>query len=116
VSGVPVDRSRDNGEESGRRQLLALHEMRRGLERRPAEDAAVSGVALTHNTRVCELHELIAALDRRMPREERAGEMAIATAAAALKLRALEQIAELQGDIHAVVRCQTSEHEAATAG
>ena len=44
---------------------------------------------------VRELHELIAALDRRVPHMERAGEVSIARAAAALKDEALRRIQEL---------------------
>jgi hypothetical protein len=43
-----------------------------------------------------ELLELIAALDRRVPQVERAGEAAIAHDAAALKTRALKRIEELE--------------------
>lgn len=46
---------------------------------------------------VRELLELVAALDRRVPRVERAGEIAIAREAAALKARALKRLAELEG-------------------
>ncbi len=41
------------------------------------------------------LHEFIAALDRRRPQAQRAGEAAIARDAAALKARALARLAEL---------------------
>lgn len=47
---------------------------------------------------VRELIELVAALDRRVPRVERAGEIAIARAAAALKAAALKRIEELEQD------------------
>jgi hypothetical protein len=47
---------------------------------------------------VRELYELIAALDRRVPHMERAGEVSIARAAAALKAEALKRIQELEGD------------------
>jgi len=43
-----------------------------------------------------ELLELIAALDRRVPRIERVGEITIARAASALKLEALKRIEELE--------------------
>jgi hypothetical protein len=43
-----------------------------------------------------ELYELIAALDRRVPQVERAGEIAIARTAAALKSAALKRIAQLE--------------------
>lgn len=42
-----------------------------------------------------ELHELIAALDRRVPRVEQAGEASIARDAAALRARAVMRLAEL---------------------
>jgi hypothetical protein len=42
------------------------------------------------------LHELIAALDSRLPHVERTGEAAIAQDAARLRARALERIAELE--------------------
>jgi hypothetical protein len=45
------------------------------------------------------VRELIAALDRRLPRIEGAGEADIARDAAALKKKALERLAELQADI-----------------
>ena len=45
---------------------------------------------------VRELYELIAALDRRVPQVERAGEIAIARAASALKSEALKRIEELE--------------------
>ena len=45
---------------------------------------------------VHELLELIAALDRRMPQVQRAGETAIARDAATLKARALKRIEELE--------------------
>ena len=47
-------------------------------------------------TLIEDLHELIAALDRRAPRFERDGEVAIARDAAALKDAALQRIAELE--------------------
>ncbi len=42
-----------------------------------------------------ELEELIAALDRRVPRVEEAGEAAIAQDAAALRAKAMDRLAEL---------------------
>jgi len=56
-------------------------------------------MAVTRVTRdrlVRELLELIAAIDRRVPHVERAGEIEIAREAAALKARALKRIAELE--------------------
>jgi hypothetical protein len=50
-----------------------------------------------------ELEELIAALDRRVPRVEQAGEAAIAREAAALRARAVDRLAELESGIAPVV-------------
>jgi hypothetical protein len=44
------------------------------------------------------LHELVAAIDRRVPQRHRAGEAAIAESAAALKARAVERLAILAGE------------------
>lgn len=51
---------------------------------------------VTRSRAVRELLELIAALDRRVPQVERAGEASIAREAAALKERALKRIEELE--------------------
>ena len=53
-------------------------------------------MALKDTPLLRELLELIAALDRRVPRAERAGEISIATDAAALKAQALRRVAELK--------------------
>jgi len=45
---------------------------------------------------VRQLRELITALDRRVPHVERVGEASIARDAAALKVKALKRIAELE--------------------
>jgi hypothetical protein len=50
----------------------------------------------THTVR--HLHELIAALDRRVPHVERVGELAIAREGRALREKALQRIAELESD------------------
>jgi hypothetical protein len=52
-----------------------------------------------------ELEELIAALDRRVPRVEEAGELLIARDAAALRAKAVERLAEL---VRNTVRPSTS--------
>ena len=43
-----------------------------------------------------ELQELVSALDRRVPQVERAGEVAIASAAAVLRSEAVHRIAEIE--------------------
>jgi hypothetical protein len=45
-----------------------------------------------------ELEELIAALDRRVPRVERAGEASIARDAAVLRAKAIQRLAELDDE------------------
>lgn len=54
-------------------------------------------MALSREELARELEELIAALDRRVPRVEQAGEVAIAREAAALRARAVDRLAELAG-------------------
>ena len=52
-----------------------------------------------------ELKDLIAALDRRLPRVEQAGEVTIAREAAALRARAVNRLAELaEVDVAPAVR------------
>ena len=53
-------------------------------------------MAMTPAELVRELRELIAALDRRLPGVQQAGEAAIAHEAAALRARALKRIEELE--------------------
>lgn len=48
-----------------------------------------------------ELHELIAALDRRVPRIERVGEVKIAHASAELRNAAMRRIEELEREVAA---------------
>lgn len=57
-------------------------------------DRRASGAPNRHL--VQHLRELIAALDRRVPHVERAGEASIARDAAALKARALKRLEELE--------------------
>jgi hypothetical protein len=52
--------------------------------------------ARSNQTVIHELRELVAALDRRVPRIERDGERAIARDAEALRRAALERIGELE--------------------
>lgn len=53
-------------------------------------------MAMIPSSVVRELQELIAALDRRVPQVQRAGEASIAREAAALRARALKRIEELE--------------------
>jgi hypothetical protein len=70
----------DDGEKSRRQQLLAVHALRRGLERVACADGRVSEtpLAVRRASVARQLLELIAALDRRVPQVQRAGEAAIA--------------------------------------
>ena len=63
--------------------------------------SAMSDTPPNDNTKqqIRHLRELIAALDKRQPRIERVGETDIARDAAALKQKALQRLAELQGDV-----------------
>lgn len=95
---MPVGFNRDDGTESECRQLLALRELRGSMERVAITDAALRSarVAMMRTALIRELLDLIAALDRRVPHVERAGEMSIARDAAALKAKALARIKELE--------------------
>jgi hypothetical protein len=53
---------------------------------------------VTDSASIRELLELIAALDRRVPHIQRAGEASIARDAAVLKARALKRLKELGGE------------------
>jgi hypothetical protein len=53
-------------------------------------------MAITPSNVARELRELIAALDRRVPRVDRAGEAAIARDAAALREKAVQRLRELE--------------------
>jgi hypothetical protein len=59
-------------------------------------------MALTTEELLRELHELIAALDRRVPHIERAGEAAIASDAAVLRAKAVKRLSELEAQHRAV--------------
>jgi len=54
---------------------------------------------MTPGSVVREVQELIAALDRRVPQVQRAGEASIAREAAALRARALNRIEELEREV-----------------
>ena len=87
----------DRGEAVGR-LLLAMHRVRRCLERltdRHDPDWRVS-MEMTSSALLCALRELVAALDRRAPQAHRAGEVSIARDSALLKAGATRRIAELE--------------------
>ena len=94
---MPVVVDHHDDEEPRRRELLALSQLRRDLERRaPADEPLRSPVVeVTPEEVVRELRELIEALDRRVPRVEQVGEDAIARDAATLRATAVNRLAEL---------------------
>ena len=94
---LPLDGDQHDIEESRRQQLLALRDLRRGLERVSSRHSGYGWlqVEVDRAELVRELDELIAALDRRVPRVERAGEESIARDAAALREKAVKRLAEL---------------------
>jgi hypothetical protein len=61
-------------------------------------------MAMTSPQLIRVLRELVAALDRRVPQVDRAGEAEIASDAAALRARALERIQELERQSSSVER------------
>ena len=106
---MPVEGDLDNDKRSRREQLLALRRVRRGVERlAPSHSTRRECVALTTADRLRELQELIAALDRRVPQIERAGEAAIARDAAALRSQAMKRLAELEDASQSAIPGDTS--------
>jgi hypothetical protein len=81
---------------------LAVQRMRRDLERRSNRRVQRRrSMAVSANELESVLEELIAALDRRVPRVEQAGEAGIARDAAALRVKAVKRLAELvRGAVH----------------
>lgn len=98
MSQLRIDRYRHGGDQAIGRELLAVHPVRRRLERvayGPGSRRSVP-MAMTSVDVVRELRELIAALDRRVPQVQRAGEITIASEAAALRALAVKRLAELE--------------------
>ena len=92
MSDLPIDRGGDHRGESGSRVLLAVHEMRRRVECVAVADGSVrrapkAMTAITRCELVQELRELIAALDRRVPHVERAGEVSSLVTRPPLRLK-----------------------------
>jgi hypothetical protein len=94
---MPVALDHDQVTESRREHVLALRKLRRDLERLSTRCQADWSplVAVSECELARELEELIAAIDRRLPRLDWAGEAAIARDAAALRAKAVERLAEL---------------------
>jgi hypothetical protein len=66
-------------------------------------------VAVTPTDLARALHELIAALDRRLPHVEQAGEAAIARDAAALRKKAVQRLRELDQQ-HTIATVEATDH------
>lgn len=98
MSSLPVLGDYHLRQEPGRQRLLALRALRRSVERVAPRGAAFRAfvVAVVKRDLIRELQELIAALDRRVPRVEQAGEAAIAREAAALREKAVRRLRELE--------------------
>ena len=82
-------------------RLPGLHVPRAVLPERTKGKSAMPDTLPNDKTKqqIRHLRELIAALDKRQPQIERVGETDIARDAAALRKKALQRLAELQGDV-----------------
>jgi hypothetical protein len=101
VPDLPLDRDGDDYDKSRSRFLLAMHEVRRRVERVAVADGSVRSApkamtAIARRELVQELREPDCRVDRRIPHVERAVEALIARDAAALKARALKRIKDLE--------------------
>jgi hypothetical protein len=103
---MPIDGDELRGEAADVTKLLALHGLRRGLESELADHLGTEVVAkvttaelVETKTTIVQLGELIAAIDRRLPQVQRAGEAAIAYAAMHLKIEAAKRIVELEAEV-----------------
>jgi hypothetical protein len=105
---MPIDGDQLGGEAADVTKLLALSGLRRSLEPQPAfelDAALVAEMTITPanvtdlRTTMQTLVELIAAIDKRLPQVERAGESAIANAAVALRAEALTRIGEIEVEV-----------------
>ena len=79
-----------------------MRQARPRVRRVALESVTRVSMALTRTNVVGELLELIAALDRRVPQVQRAGEASIARDAVALKARALKRIEELERELMSI--------------
>jgi len=106
VSEVPIDGDELRRETADIAKLLALHGLRRGVESEPALQLGTKMVAevtpedlVETKTTIVQLVELIAAVDRRLPQVQRAGEAGIANAAMHLRAEAAKRIVELEAEV-----------------
>jgi hypothetical protein len=85
-----------------------MQRLRRSLERVPTRRQEERRMAVSTTDVVRELNELIAALDRRVPRVAQAGESVIAREAAALRAKAVERLAEITRERESTGRARTT--------
>jgi hypothetical protein len=99
MPGMSVAVDQHDGAQTRSDQLLAVRRLWRGLERRETRGVAArrTRMAVSVYDLTRELEELVAALDRRLPHVQRAGETSIARDAAALRAKAVRRLAELTG-------------------
>lgn len=114
---MPIDGDELRGEAADIAKLLALHGLRRGVESEPADPLGTEVVAevtrekaVETKTTIVQLSELIAAIDRRLPQVERAGEAVIANAAMRLRTEAAKRIVELEAEVAAREFAKNSQH------
>ncbi len=100
MSGLSLGLYFHRGANPRREHVLALRPLRRNLERRATRRRAQPSGSMAMSARdvARRLEELIAALDRRVPRAGHAGEAGIAQDAAALRAKAVDRLAQLTGD------------------
>ena len=114
---MPIDGDELRGEAADVAKLLALHGLRRGVEPEPADQLGTEVVAemtlgdpVETKTTIVQLVELIAAIDRRLPQVERAGEAVIANAAMRLRTEAAKRIVELEAEVTGRKVAKNSQH------
>jgi hypothetical protein len=97
MSCVPFFVDHDDRQESRCEHVLALRILRRGVECHPPSSQTLGSdlVAVSDAELTRALRELLAALDRRVPRVDDAGEASIARDAGALREKAMKRLAEL---------------------
>jgi hypothetical protein len=101
---VPLGVHRDDGQETRREYVLALRQMRRGVERRASAALGTRPMTATNTELARALRELIDALDRRVPRVAHVGEVTIARDAKVLRDKAVKRLEELALDDAAALR------------
>ena len=97
MSCMPFVVHHDDRQESRCEHVLALRILRRGVECHPPSSQTLGSdlVAVSDAELTRALRELLAALDRRVPRVDDAGEASIARDAGALREKAMKRLAEL---------------------